>query len=280
MKMLLKIVFALVSAAALCCAQTDAPSAPSSSGIPAKEVPVPPIPTPASPPETNQPPTGQSPAGQSAAGQNANAPESQPAPSVQVAPASQAAPASQSPSVQPPPSGKAAAEGRYAGARPDSGHKAYVIGPLDVLMIKVWNNQNLSGAVDVGPDGLLSMPLIGEIRADGLTARQLEGAISERLRDFFNNNPDVNVEVVRNNSKRYFVYGGVLRGGEFPLNRDTTIMDALSAIGGFKDFANKKKIYVQRGTQRFNFNYNDVSKGKHLEENILIENGDRIFVPE
>jgi polysaccharide biosynthesis/export protein len=260
--MALKIVFALVSAAALCCAQTGVPS---SSGIPAKEAPVPPIPGPASSPETNQNPPGQSAAG----------PASQPALASQPAPSVQAAPAGDQP-----PSGKAAAAGRFAGAKPDTGHKAYVIGPLDVLMIKVWNNQNLSETVDVGPDGMLTMPLIGEIKADGLTERQLKEAISERLRDFFNNNPDVVVQVLKNNSKRYFVFGGVLKGGEFPLNRDTTVMDALALVGGFKEFANTKKIRIQRGTKEFDFNYKDASQGKHLEKNILLENGDQIFVKE
>jgi polysaccharide export outer membrane protein len=252
--MSLKIVFALVSAAALCCAQTDA-TAPS--GIPPKEAPVSPSPVLASPPETNPSPSGQSAA-------------SQPAPE---------SPAART-SDQPPASGKAAVGGRQAGAKPDAGHKAYVIGPLDVLSIKVWNNQNLTQMVDVGPDGVFTFPLIGELKADGLTERQLKDLISERLRDFFNNNPDVVVQVLKNNSKRYYVYGGVNHGGEFPLNRDTTVMDALALVGGFKEFANTKKIRIQRGTQEFNFNYKDVSRGKNLKENILLENGDQIFVKE
>jgi polysaccharide export outer membrane protein len=68
--------------------------------------------------------------------------------------------------------------------------------------------------------------------------------------------------------------------GEYPLVQETTVMDALSSVGGFAPFGNKKKIYILRGTQRFNFNYNEVSKGKHMEQNIALENGDRIFVPE
>jgi polysaccharide export outer membrane protein len=228
-----------------------------------KEAPLPAstIPAPPSAPETDQ---------------NAGAPASQGAPVSQAAPAGQAAAASN----QPPPSGKGAAQGRAAGAKPDNGRKPYVIGPLDVLQIKVWNNPNLSGTVAVDSDGLISMSLIGEIKADGLTQRQLKDKIGERLRDFFNNNPDVDVTVLKVNSKRYFVYGGVGRGGEFPLVEETTVMDALANTAGFKDFANKKKIYIMRGTQRFNFNYLDVSKGKQLEENIVLQNGDRIYVPE
>ena len=266
-----KIVFALVTAAALCCAQTDGTSSSGVpvSGVPVKEAPLPAttIPAPPNPPETDR---------------NAGAPASQTAPVSQGAPASQAAPADQAAPAadQPPPSGKGATQGRLAGAKPDSGRKPYVIGPLDVLQIKVWNNPNLSGPVAVDSDGLISMPLIGEIKADGLTQRQLKDKIGERLREFFNNNPDVDATVLKVNSKRYFVYGGVGRGGEFPLVEETTVMDALANTAGFKDFANKKKIYIMRGTQRFNFNYLDVSKGKHLEENIVLQNGDRIYVPE
>ena len=99
-----------------------------------------------------------------------------------------------------------------------------------------------------------------------------------RLKEFLNN-PEVNVQVAQVHSKRYFVYGEVGRPGEFPLVQETTVMDALSNVGGFRDFANPKKIYVLRGTQKFNFNYKDVSNGKNLEQNIVLQNGDRIFVP-
>jgi polysaccharide biosynthesis/export protein len=171
------------------------------------------------------------------------------------------------------------------GANPAPGKKPYVIGPMDVLVVTVWNNANLSGPKDVGPDGMISMPLIGEVKADGLTQKQLQDAIAERLKEAkFLNTPEVNVQVARVNSKRYFVYGEVGRTGEFPLIQETTVMDALSNVGGFRDFANPKKIYIQRvlpsgESKKFNFNYKDVSQGKHLEQNIVLENGDRIFVP-
>ncbi|HEY3826580.1 MAG TPA: polysaccharide biosynthesis/export family protein [Bryobacteraceae bacterium] len=156
--------------------------------------------------------------------------------------------------------------------------KPYVIGPMDVLLITVWNQPNLSRAFDVGPDGMMSMPLIGQVKADGLTQTQLEETLVKRLKEFLNT-PEVNVQIGAVHSKRYFVYGEVGHTGEFPLIQETTIMDALSNVGGFRDFANLKKIYVMRGTQKFNFNYNDVSKGKHLEQNIVLENKDQIFVP-
>jgi polysaccharide biosynthesis/export protein len=165
--------------------------------------------------------------------------------------------------------------------RPADSQKRYVIGPLDVLYIKVWNQAQLSGTVDVRPDGILSMPLIGEVKADGSTAAQLKEAIEARLKDFLNN-PEVDVQVAKVNSKRYFVYGGVGRPGEFPLIETTTIMDALSVVGGFKDFAKPTKITIKRGNETFHFNYKDFSKGKNMDKNANIElqNGDRIFVPE
>jgi polysaccharide export outer membrane protein len=168
------------------------------------------------------------------------------------------------------------------GARPTDSPKGYVIGPLDVLYISVWNNAQLSGMRDVRPDGMISMPLIGEVKADGLTAAQLKEAIEERLRSDVLVKPEVDIQLAKINSKRYFVYGGVFRPGEFPLIERTTIMDALSLVGGFKDFAKPTKIQIKRGDQTFNFNYKDFIKGKNSDKNVNIElqNGDRIIVPE
>jgi polysaccharide export outer membrane protein len=183
--------------------------------------------------------------------------------------------ATQPPQV--PPVKKSTAEPATSAA-PDSA-KRYVIGPLDVLYIRVWGNQNLSGPVDVRPDGMISMHLIGEIKADGLTPEQLTNTITQRLTDFLNN-PDVNIQVAKVNSKKYYIYGGVYRAGPFPLVDRTTVMDALSNAGGFKDFANTKKIEIHRGSKKFLFNYKDVSKGKNLDQDIELENGDRIFIPD
>jgi polysaccharide export outer membrane protein len=157
--------------------------------------------------------------------------------------------------------------------------KRYVIGSLDVLYVRVWNNANLTGLVDVRPDGMISMPLIGEVRADGLTVEQFKEALRTRLSTYFANSPEVDVQVTKINSKKYYIYGEVLHQGEFPLIGQTTVLDALSNAGGFKDFANLKKIYVLRGKQKLMFNYKDVSNGKKIEQNITLENGDRIFVP-
>jgi polysaccharide export outer membrane protein len=158
--------------------------------------------------------------------------------------------------------------------------KPYVIGSLDVLSVTVWNDAKLSGFFDVRPDGMMSMPLIGEMRADGLTVNELTALIKNKLSATVMEDPEVNVQVARVNSKKFYIYGGCLRQGEFPLNGSMTVMDAFANCGGFKDFVNLKKIYILRGTEQIPFNYKDVSHGKHMEQNRQLQNGDRIFVPE
>lgn len=180
------------------------------------------------------------------------------------------------PARKTPADGKAPAEAK----EPESkGTAKYVIGPLDVLYVRVWNQPNLSGIEDVGPDGAISMPLIGEIKADGLTVTQLKDAITTKLNDFINS-PEVSVSVTKINSKSVLLIGGVAHPGKFPLNEKTTVLDALASGGGFRDFANQKKVYVLRGGKKFNFNYKEVIQGKHLEQNIELQNGDEIVVPE
>ncbi len=154
----------------------------------------------------------------------------------------------------------------------------YIVGPLDVLEIRVWNDPKLSGMYPVRPDGMISIPLIGEMRADGLSVPALSDALKQRLNSVMND-PEVNIQVAKINSKRVFVFGGVMKPGEMPLYENMTVLDALSNVG-FKDFANPKKITIMRGNQIFHFNYKEVSKGKHMEQNIYLQNGDRIFVPE
>lgn len=157
--------------------------------------------------------------------------------------------------------------------------KPYIIGPLDVLEIRVWNDQKLSGMQDVATDGTISVPLIGILSASGLSVAELTVALKEKLSALIID-PEVNVQVVRINSKKYSILGGCARQGEFPLIGEVTILDAFANCGGFKDFANLKGIYVLRGSQRIKFNYRDVIRGKHMEQNIQLENGDRIVIPE
>jgi polysaccharide export outer membrane protein len=155
--------------------------------------------------------------------------------------------------------------------------KTYVIGPEDVLYIAVFHEMELSGAVAVRPDGKITKPLIGDMQAGGLTPERLSAQLKQAFSTYINN-PDVTVTVVQVNSKRYTVAGEVMRAGPYPLVLPTKVFDALSTVG-FRDFANTKKIKIIRGKERIKFNYNEVLKGKHLEQNIFLEPGDTIYVP-
>jgi polysaccharide export outer membrane protein len=170
-----------------------------------------------------------------------------------------------------------AEKGPLVGGAPIDNH-VYVIGAEDVLAVRVWNEQQLSGEVIVRPDGRISLPLINEVQAAGLTPEKLALSIAEGLGKFITQ-PVVNVSVQQVRSKKYYVTGEVGRPGEYPLSVPTTVLEALSKAGGFRDFANQKKIYILRRGQRFRFNYKDVIKGKKMEQNILLESGDQIIVP-
>ncbi|GIU76910.1 MAG: hypothetical protein KatS3mg005_0148 [Bryobacteraceae bacterium] len=155
--------------------------------------------------------------------------------------------------------------------------KTYKIGVEDVLNIRVWREAELSGNVVVRPDGRITLPLAGEIEAVGLTPEMLGVRIAEALSKFLTR-PEVIVSVASVRSKRYYISGNVLRSGPVPLVTPTTILQALSTAG-LGQWAKKNKIVIMRGTERIKFNYNEVIKGKKLEQNIFLQDGDHIFVP-
>ena len=156
--------------------------------------------------------------------------------------------------------------------------KAYMIGPEDVISIRVWREPENSGTFVVRPDGKISVPLVGEIQAAGLTPEKLSLNIAESLQKVMVH-PEVTVGVEKVNSKKYYINGEVNRPGSYPLVIDTTVLEALVNAGGFRDFANTKKIVILRGTERIKFNYNQVTKGKNMDQNILLKPGDQIIVP-
>ncbi len=160
---------------------------------------------------------------------------------------------------------------------------AYVIGNDDHLAISVWKEPDLTRTIPVRSDGKISLPLVGEIQAAGRTPLQLELEIANRLRNYITV-PEVTVIVEQINSKKYNIMGMVGKPGSYPLTLSTTIMDAIAAAGGFKDFAKSKGVYILRqkpdGSQvRLNFNYKEFIKGKNLSQNIKIEPKDTIIVP-
>jgi polysaccharide export outer membrane protein len=155
--------------------------------------------------------------------------------------------------------------------------KTYRIGAEDVLSIRVWRENDLSSSVVVRPDGKITLPLAGEVEAAGLTPEQLTAKVTEALSKYLNK-PEVIIAVVSVQSKRYFLSGNVGRSGPVPLVTPTTVLQALSAAG-LGQWAKKNKIIIMRGTQRLKFNYGEVIKGKKLEQNIYLQDGDHIYVP-
>jgi len=171
---------------------------------------------------------------------------------------------------------KQSPEAKIPGAAPvDS--KTYVIGAEDVIFIKVWRDNDVSGQFLVRPDGRISVPLIGDVTAAGCTPEQLEKDISDRLSKFIKD-PQVNVGILAVGSKKYFILGEVNKPGSFPLVVPTNVLEALVNAGGFRDFANTSKILILRGSKVLTFNYKQVTRGKKPEQNILLEPGDKIIV--
>ena len=156
--------------------------------------------------------------------------------------------------------------------------KSYVIGAEDILYINVWREKDFSGPVGVRPDGKITVPLIGPVQAEGLTPERLSAQLTQMLSQYINK-PEVDVTLAQVNSKRYTITGEVNRAGVFPLVTPVTVFQALSNAGGFRDFANTRKIIIVRGDKRIKFNYKEVLAGKKLEQNINLEPGDTIIVP-
>jgi len=156
--------------------------------------------------------------------------------------------------------------------------RSYLIGPEDVLFIRVWREPDFTFPVAVRPDGEITVPLIGDVDAAGETPAELTKNLGALLGKFINN-PDVSVFVTEVRSKKYYIDGEVNRPGAFPLVTRTTVLEALSHSGGFKDFANSKRIRILRGDKVYLFNLKQVSNGKHLEQNIVVQNGDHVIVP-
>jgi len=157
---------------------------------------------------------------------------------------------------------------------------SYKIGPQDVLRVDVWKETEISRAVPVRPDGKISLPLLNDVQAAGLTAMELANNITEGLKKFINN-PQVTVTVTEINSRRVYVTGEVTKPGAYSLLPNMTALQALTSASGFTQFANPKKIYVLRtenGKQvKHPFNYKAVLDGK--QDDIPLQPGDTIVVP-
>lgn len=160
--------------------------------------------------------------------------------------------------------------------------KNYVIGLGDVLEVFVWRNEQLSREVVVRPDGKISLPLIQDILAEGLTVLQLKDEITRRFEKHINN-PRVTIIVRQILSYKVNVLGRVMRPGVYPITGSTTLLEAISMAGGFTEWANKKKITVithQEGQEKkITVNYKKIASGKDPSQNITLKRGDTIIVP-
>jgi len=158
----------------------------------------------------------------------------------------------------------------------------YVIGPEDVLTINFWRDADMSGDVTVRPDGKITLPLIGELDALGLTPDVLKGRI-EQAASKFQNDVSIAVVVRQINSRKVFITGQVASPGAYPLTAPRTVMQLIALAGGLTEFADKKKISIMRTeggkTTSFKLNYNEVAQGKNLAQNILLKPGDTVVVP-
>ncbi len=180
---------------------------------------------------------------------------------------------------QPSDAGKSSTQAASAAATTDP---KYVIGPQDVIDINVWKEPTISRTVPVRPDGKISLPLLNDVQAAGLTPQKLGQEITGELRKYLEN-PQVTVIVTAINSQRFSILGEINRPGTFQMLPNMTVLQALSDAGGFTPFAKRKDIYILRTVngrqEKFPFNYKDVLKGEKAQENILLLPGDTIVVP-
>ena len=193
--------------------------------------------------------------------------QTQTAPPAQTPPSGNPAPIQSKP-IQPPSSG--------AGAPVDS--DTYKIGPTDVLLIRVWNEPEFSGPVAVHQDGKFTLPLVGDLEAGKKTPNQVQDTVAQALKKYVNK-PLVTVTVQDVGSKKYFMDGLVARPCEYALVTPTTVLEAISRAGGLGEFANSKRVYVLRGDKRIFFNYKDVLRGKHMDQNISLQPDDHVVAP-
>jgi polysaccharide export outer membrane protein len=165
--------------------------------------------------------------------------------------------------------------------------KDFLLGPEDVVEVTVWRNQDLSRSTVVRPDGMISLPLIGDVQASGLTASQVSERISKRLSEY-KENPSVSVSVKEINSYVIYVVGEVTRPGKYPLKSYATVLQGISLAGGFTQYASKNRMAVMRSVReivgnerqmRIPVRYDDLVMGKGEVGNFRLLSGDTIVVP-
>jgi len=160
--------------------------------------------------------------------------------------------------------------------------ETYRIGPEDMLSISVWKNEAMSRTVPVRPDWMISLPLLDDVQAAGLTAMQLRDVIIKKLTDYMPT-PEVSVIVNEVRSFKVSVMGEVARPARYELKSVTTVLDVLALAGGFNQFANRSRIVILRPNgktmTRIPFNYNKVIASGGEDDNFYLQPGDIVLVP-
>jgi len=177
----------------------------------------------------------------------------------------------------------------YAGAaqpnqlqNPQDKNSEYIIGAGDILEISFWNEPDISRSVFVRIDGRISLPLLGDVVAAGKSPKALSNFLQQEAKKYIED-PNVAVIVTTSNSKRYYMVGQITKPGEYPMDYPVTLLQAIAKAGGFKEWAKTSKILVirrQSGVEKIlTFNYDSLTKGEDLAQNILIVPGDTIIIP-
>jgi len=159
----------------------------------------------------------------------------------------------------------------------------YRLGPGDVLKINVWKHDELSQQVTIRPDGAFSMPLLGDVTANGRSVNEVTADLQARLKQYFQDQPPATVQVSEVHSYRIYVVGEVQKGGEFTPEGEVTVLHGLALAGGFTRFANPDRIVIvrrdARGERRIPFDYSAVVEKGDLQENLALQTGDTVIVP-
>lgn len=156
----------------------------------------------------------------------------------------------------------------------------YVIGPDDVLGVLFWRDEAMSSDVIVRPDGKISLPLLNDVQAAGQTPEGLRSHITELAKQFISE-PSVSIVVRQLNSRKVFITGQVTRPGSYTISTPTSILQLIALAGGLAEYAQRESITLIRPgqAQPLRFNYDEVSKGKKIEQNVILKVGDTIIVP-
>jgi len=180
------------------------------------------------------------------------------------------------------PSVKTLAKLQESNPSADIADAGYVIGPGDLLSIDVWKEEDLSKKVSVRLDGKISLPLVNDVQAAGQTSTELRNQLSEKYKDFVDV-PEVSVTVLESRSKRIYLLGKVAKPGEYPMQKNMTVVQAISLAGGLAEWADSSDVKLIRkikGIEKtFTVDYDAIVSGEDLSQNVLLQPDDTIFVP-